>query len=400
MTASTKFHGLHGSYFLTAKGQLGFFDAKGQLLLDKQLTEAFSEHSQTIVSNFQKDTEQDGLSLGILYPPDNEHEWHFETMLLDETVLRELYPSGGQKNAELTSFQKRNQEKSLYRGIELLLDYRKEINAEAIVYCPVLINRKTSLADYPEARLGRETRSDDVHTPVLEVINFLAPILLSRRVTEEIKILHKSIYDGVVKKELRDDDDLTILQGVHKRIGHDDNDSIKAYQDHDQRDDRRVSISGDSNTGLYGRSSQDAGLDQAGRRTKPGRLIKTHGKYAHPDELRRFEQFRDLSMDQLSEIAVNYPIVTVPSGTTLLKRNSNDDKNLYLLDGAVELEAEDSDIVSIRSDSEKATKPIASLKPRKYDVTSVTEIRFLWIGEAFLEELVHGNNAPSYGIKS
>lgn len=400
VSTSTKFHGLSGCYFLTAKGQLGSFNTKGQLLLDKPLSDAFAEHAQTLVASYHEHSDQQDLRLGIVHPPDNEHDWHFETMVMEEAVLRELYPSGGQKNAELTSFQKRNKDKSLYRGIELLLDYRKEIEPDAVVYCPVLINRKTCIADYPESLIGRETRGEDVHTPVLEVINFLAPISLSRRVTEDVKALHQSIYDGVVKKELRDDNDLMILQGVHNKIGHEgDLDPDKIYHDHDKRDEREVSVPDDERSHLSGRLSHEPGLEDVTPK-KTAKQIRTFGKFAQPDDLRKFEHFKNLTMEQLSEIAIHYPIVTVPSGTLLLNRGSEDDKNFYLLDGAIELMAEDGESKSIRSDSVKAENPIASLKPRKFDVTSVTETRFLWIDEPFIKDLIEGDKAPDLKIQN
>jgi len=110
--------------------------------------------------------------------------------------------------------------------------------------------------------------------------------------------------------------------------------------------------------------------------------------------LQSFAQFRAMSAEVLQVLAAQLLIHAAPAGVQLLNRDTTDEWNMYLIAGKVALDPGDGACVFIEGGSAKAAVPIASLKPRKYTVTTVTPIRFLWIPDSLLA--VARASAPAF----
>jgi CRP-like cAMP-binding protein len=104
--------------------------------------------------------------------------------------------------------------------------------------------------------------------------------------------------------------------------------------------------------------------------------------------LQAFTQFKNLDPDRLSLLAEKAQIYSAPMGTRLLNRGMSDPWNMYLLEGKVSLEPADGASLYIEGGSEKAANPVSFLKPRKYTVTAVTTVSFLWVHDAVLEAVL------------
>jgi hypothetical protein len=123
-----------GLYVLTANGELGIYDAQRQLHIDEPLSRAFAEHNRDFLRAHLQDPLADDRRVAILFDSLEPNAWGHLTLSL-ETRGAFIPPA----NARLWAhrFQKKPN-LSVYRGMELLLDYRHERKPDEPVYCPVL----------------------------------------------------------------------------------------------------------------------------------------------------------------------------------------------------------------------------------------------------------------------
>ncbi len=122
------------------------------------------------------------------------------------------------------------------------------------------------------------------------------------------------------------------------------------------------------------------------------------GKRVKPQMLSTFIQFRHLPEDKLALLARTNPLYRAPAGTPLLVSGAVDKWNFYLLHGRLELRAADGAREIIDGGTPRAAAPISFLKPRKYDVVTLTPVTFLWIHDALLDAIVNGNLAPRRAV--
>lgn len=366
---------------LLANGKLGSYRDTGEFVVQQQFTEMFAEHIQDFLKAYNGNPDIDGYRIGIVYPTHEKKPWKSATLALETEILRKLYPSGGTRDKELTSFQKRNIEKSVYQGAELLMEHHDEALQGAQIYCPVLFFRKTTLDMYSYL-LQREANTEDAMTPVVEVLNFLAPIPAGRRNTEGIGSLSKLIYEGVINKSARKSS--YGFLGEKSKIapgGRAVDAEISAKADQAVSD-----IFGSrKNEGYSGWMKSNC--SEAVRKSV-GRWLVEPYKYVDPEKLRVFSRFRDLSLDGLVLLADQHPIFYAPIGTQLLARGTEDKWNLYLLDGMIELEADDGEKTIVESNTAQSASPIASLKPRIFTVTAKLPTKFLWMMDTLVNTLV------------
>jgi len=366
---------------LLANGKLGTYRDTGEFVVNQQFTEIFAEHAQAFLKVYNDNPDADGYRLGIVFPTREEKPWKSATLALETEVLRKLYPSGGTRDKELTAFQKRNIEKSIYQGVELLMEHHDEALQGVQLYCPVLFFRQTTLDLYSHL-LPREGIPADEKTPVLEVLNFLAPIPRGRRNTEGIASLAKHIYDGVINKGLRKNSYGFLGQRGSKTPGGAATDAAI----HEQADQAFSSILGNrKNEGYSGWMKANCSEET---RKRVGRWLVEPYKYLEPEKLRVFTRFRDLGEDGLVLLADQHPIFHAPIGSQLLARGTEDKWNLYLVDGMVELEAEDGETTLVEANTPQAAAPIASLKPRIYTVTAKLPTKFLWMMDNLVNTLI------------
>ncbi len=115
-------------------------------------------------------------------------------------------------------------------------------------------------------------------------------------------------------------------------------------------------------------------------------LIKKTTPRLTADRLRAFPILEDLGEARLSELAQSLDIQTAKRRTRIIERGSEDDTLYLLLDGTIELVAEDGRKTLIDDSHPNAKTPISQLIPRKYDVIALTAIQYLKLDKALLPE--------------
>lgn len=383
MATIKSFSGLTGFYVLTSDGQLGAYDQDGKFVVDAKLTRAFADYNRRFLMAYLQSPEKGNYRLAIIHRTQEKRPWGSETLLLEKNIVRRLYPMTGTTELDLTVFQKKNREKSIYRGMEIFLEYKDPSTPDLPVYCPVLYDRDMTLDCYA-GNLDRPVTPVDRETPVVEILNLLAGIPMGKRYTPEIGILKEKIYQGIVKKGMRKSAEFTLIEDIRRNaVAATANDVDDPYADVDKRAERQVTL------------DSKAGDPDALRNAGDNALLRNIGSSlvgrpepAEPGTLKIFTRFRELDHARLEALAGKCMIYKVPPGTRLLERGTNDSWNLYLIDGTVELVAADGMPKTIEGGTPTASNPISCLKPRMYTVSALTRVAFLWIDDKLIDEVV------------
>jgi len=380
MTTTLALSELTGFYILTGKGQLGYFDEKKTFVVDTALSQKFAGHITHFIQSYLKNPDEEGLRVAIVYQPQQARKWGSLTMVLTDAALRKLYPASHARVDELTYFQLQNHEKSIYRGIELFLDYHTDTEPDTPIFCPVCINRNTTLERYA-SNCHLDAEDTQAKSPVIEVVNLLGGIPVGRRNTPEIWELRNQIYGHAVRKELRKSLEMELLESARAHApGSSRHDvSSNVYNTVDRRGEREVTLDGQRGNA---RMHRVVGNDKA----------------VDPETLKSFEKFQALGFDLLSQLSEHCPVQVAPVGTPLFRRGSNDNQNFYLLEGTVQLEAKDGGTFQIEGGTQKARAEIAHLKPRMYTVTAVTPIKYLQIDAATETRILNTKSSGGFEL--
>lgn len=367
-----------GLYVLTGNGALGVYDDNKRFTIDAELTKAFADHNTALLKSYLKNPDDGRCRIGVVYGGREGRLWKGATMVMEEPVVRNVYPVTGAAAGQLTAFQKRHQTQSVYRGMEVMLGGAEADTASAM-YCPVLFDRHTTLDQYL-ILLGREQRDTDRKTPVLEVLNLAAILPTSAGNQSAIVELRAKLRASLIKSELRKASELTILDKVEWQ---DDGMDPGAYGDVDKRHFRRTVLP----VADIDRLHSDYYYEEVERwLPQPPRPVGT-------TTLHDFAQFRDLDDKHLGTLASNSFIYEAPPGTRLVQHGMTDEWNMYLLSGSVTLQAEDGAVIVVEGNTPKAESPISFLKPRKYTVETLTPVSFLWIHNKLLDAVLSGDPA-------
>jgi len=379
---------------LSSRGELGaylgLYSDEKRFVLDAELNAALSKHIADFLRSYLESPDDSAACIAIIYGSKEKKPWGNVTFLMDESVVRDVYPVSGTMTGAvsntLTAFQKRNQEKSIYRGMEALLGHKE--TSHLAIYCPVLFDRGTTLDRYLGI-LGREEREGDRLTPVIEVLNLVANIPVLARNTLVILGLREKLHAVLVKNHMRRDSGLALVDNLTWP-------SPSAPQP--------IPVAGGAPDGVF----PAAGMRGVRSTAAPGAgmvmkdFSKLHVTDRHavierwqvqpprpiaPLSLQGFTPFQALSDHQLLRIADQCLLYQAPAGTRLLERGMNDKWNLFLVSGTLLLEPQDGVMLAIESQSERAASPVSSLKPRKYQAVAKTPVTFLWIPDALLRSL-------------
>ena len=366
-----------GLYALTAEGELGRYDAAKAFTVDRDLSQAFGPQIRQLLRSHLAAPSADTFRLGVVYHAGEERPWNSDTLLLEESVVREVYPVGGPAGQELTAFQKKNREKSIFRGMELLLDYRLDQLSDSPVYCPVLFDRGTVLDDYAGSfGLVTETGAE---MPVAELLNLLAVIPHGRRKTPELAELLGHMHRYIERKGGRLDTQFTIRQERYVASGAGVGEA--EFFDVDKRHERQQAWTEDM---LQRRLSAAESARRTDQFDQVEQWLERPHRPVDSALLRTFVQFRGLDESRLAMLAEQALVYTAPSAAKLLNLGMKDAWNMYLLEGTVSLVAADGGSLFVTGGTATSASPISFLKPRKYAVTAVTSVSFLWIHDAVL----------------
>jgi len=193
---------LMGICVLTPSGQIGNFNEQRKFVVNYKLSESLLKYTVEFLRKYQDDPNSGHWRLAVIFQTEMARSWGTETLIMEEFVVRRLYAVSGQTTGDLTAFQKRNQEKSVYRGMELLLERHEEAMPDIPIYCPVLYYRGTTLSDYRSLAHSGKYISEG-KAPVIDVLNIIAPIPVNKRNTSVILDLIHNVHSRIIKKELR-----------------------------------------------------------------------------------------------------------------------------------------------------------------------------------------------------
>ena len=358
-----------GFYTLTANGELGTYDAQRQLHIDAPLSQAFAEHNRAFLRSYLDGAQADGdHRIAVLFESQQPRAWGQLTLSLEDLVVRDLYPASGHVVGGLTAFQQKSREMSVYRGMELLLDYRRKSVAEVPVYCPVLFNSHATLSQRVSA-LGREPGEPERDIPAIDVLNLAAIIPAARRAAPAILALVEKLRHGVIRKDQRRDSLLSLRHTSPEAAA--------------PAASRAAPVAADERR-----------LHEAEPVESVERWLKTPRQAVSTERLRDFAQFRGLDATRLLGLAAHCLIYTAPTGTRLLERGLRDNWNLYLLEGSLMLTPADGSTLRVDSGTDKAVRPIGALKPRQYAIDTLTSVNFLWVHDLLLAAVLNAAPRP------
>jgi hypothetical protein len=383
MTAKDILAGLPGLYLLTASGELGYYDEQGRLQIDAELSQALAAHNREFLRTYLKDPEAARLRLGVVYEAARARAFGRTTLHLEPFVVRELYPVGGRPTDALTVFQQKNREQGVTRGVDLLLDARSELAARAPIYCPVLFDRHTTVAEYADG-FGRALEPGELAAPALELLNLVATLPIARRETAPLLALKARLRRSPGPADDARASGLTLVAGGIAWDG--GRAGAEAYADvaRDKRLARGVTLAA-ADLPVPPPQAQVAHIE---------RWLEIPHRRVDAGILRRFAQFRELDEHALAVLAERSYVYTAPAGTRLLERGAADAWNMYLLEGELMLTAADGPALRVAGGSARAAHPVAFLKPRKYAVETLSPVSFLWVHDLLLQSLLATEWAP------
>lgn len=373
---------LRGGYFLTPAGRIGRYGERG-IEIDAGISQALARPIAAFIQAYQRTRDTVAHRIAIVHADHAGRPWQSYTLAFEDAVLRRLFPVP--EGSVLSGFQQRNREKSLYRGMELLLDYRPSAIHDRPYYCPAFVYRNTRLDLYP-AMLGRPARTGDRDTPVVEVINLYAEGPMLDPVVDEYLRHWRS---AMVKPERRSDANLYLMDEVRpaaapapaaadsglgaeagpvtellQRFG------SSRFRDWDYRD-------------WLDRHCDGAARVRFGEQLR----VMPAARRVGVETLRGFDRMQDLDPAARLLLAAKNPVFSMPAGALLLDAGSSDDWNLYLVRGEAELIAADGQRSVVAAGSAAGRRPLAQLKPRRYTVMARTPVHVLWLYEPMISAL-------------
>ena len=366
------------------------------MVTEVPLTRAFRRHNARFLQSYLSDPEAEGeaspLRIAVVCRSHAKTAWSSGSLILETSVLRNLYWNKELKNAELTEFQRRNQEQSIFRGMELLLEFRKDSMPGVPIYCPVLFDRGTTLSQYASAPTWGQS-GDGRHVRVIEVLNLIATIAPIQRSSPVIWQLLRGIHERVIHKDVRrpsrftvtDEFDAGLIGGMETmNAGFGPSGMLMQKPDIDGARQAVVRIVNATRAKRESRSSRSA---------RPAGIQKI-ARCVEPAVLRAFTRLADLDSGDIALLASETRLYAAFSGAELLKRGATDNGTFYLLDGQVKLEAPDGKTQFIASGTNAAQRPVAHLKPRQYSVAAVTPVTFLWVPDNLLKVVLNRYPMP------
>lgn len=343
---------LAGLYVLNPKGELWFYDSNRQYCLDADLTNVLAAHIRDFLAFYLE--HPDTCRLATVSPNREPKPWRGVTLLLEESVVRSLYPAGRGVAKGLTGFQKKNCEKSIYHGMELLLRHRHANAADTPVYCPVLFDGGAFLNDKVPNSVPL-TAEDNPRLMTIEILDLSATVPLRKRDSPIWQTLNQKLQSGLIREGQRTNANFEIMERFEW---------TDAFQE------------------------KIDNLHHSERFEMVEQWLETSSHPVSPERLSNFFHFRDMDPEKLALIASKCLIYRAPAGVRLFDAGMWDSWNFYLLDGTVALAADGMAMALVKGNTAKSTTPISFLKPRKYAVTTLTEVSFIWIHDLLLQAIV------------
>jgi HD-like signal output (HDOD) protein len=114
--------------------------------------------------------------------------------------------------------------------------------------------------------------------------------------------------------------------------------------------------------------------------------------------LSRFDHLSGLGDEQLTELAGQIRVLEADGGARLLDLGSKETRLLFLVEGALELLAEDGARHIVRHTDAAALGPVSRLRPSRYRVTAVGAVRYLMIDHQIIDQLSRNDEIDAMQI--
>jgi len=348
--------GIEGFYVLTATGTLGRYEADGRFAEEPSLSERLRDVIAALLRYYREGDLKD-TALGLVTRRNPDRPWKCASLVLSDDALREIYRTGEDTNAPLTAFQQRNRIKSVYRGMELIMDTRKASQPEHPRYCPVLFSPEHD-TDTLSRRYGVDTL-DAVNA--LEVLDLMAPLNPEQQRHPELASMVVEMSQSQIDPALRSGPELKLVDG-DKSLNDRPLGEVWAAEDarfHNPWDDapeERESTFKDGDPVTYWL-------------------------------LGWFSPFSELNDLQRQFIARGHRVTRKAAGTTLIERGSTEDVTVFLVEGTLELEAFDGRKMSIVAGTRRAHLPVSQLRPHAFTVKAATVVTVIFMSQDMVREI-------------
>lgn len=347
--------GIEGFYLLTAQGELGRYRSDGDFAIEAELTSALADKIDVLLRQYRAGNDKD-LALALITHGSHDHPWRCASLIFSDNALHEFYRTGNDPEAELTAFQKRNKTKSIFQGMEVLLDAREPTEPPYPGCCPVLFVPEVD-RNVLHRRYGIESA---IAGRVLEVLNLMAPLPPEDRRHAYLSKMVTDMLQTRIAPEMRSGPELVLAA----REGN------QPVQDHAAPGTGE--LPGDSPWGETHESRE---------------MSFNEGDPVTYWLLGLFSPFNELNDLQRQFIARGHTVTKVPAGTLLIERGSLEDRSVYLIEGVIELEAFDGKKIEIVGGTRRASLPISQLRPHAYTVRARTGVTVILVSQKMIREV-------------
>ncbi len=343
--------GTEGFYVLMPDGGLGRYEAEGHFSPEPSLTSALGGTIDMLLREYRAGRTE-ALALGLVTAHITDRPWRCASMVFSDHVLREIYRSGDDPRTPLTDFQKKNRIKSLFQGMELVLDARKVSQPQHPRYCPVFFVPEVS-AEVLGTRYGVEGARAE---RAFEVLDLMAPLSPDEQ--------HDPVYARMV------------MEMVRSRIAP------------DMRSGPSLMLAAGAAPEIKS-ARLAAGVDASPWEDEPEdrHIAFQDGDHVPYWLLAGFAPFNQLNDLQREFIARTLRINKRVAGTTLIERGSMEDVSYFLVEGTVVLESFDGRSISVSGGTKRAQLPVSQLNPHAYTVKAETEVTLIPVSLAMLRKV-------------
>ncbi|MDZ7842140.1 MAG: cyclic nucleotide-binding domain-containing protein [Gammaproteobacteria bacterium] len=347
--------GTEGFYLLTPDGGLGRYEAEGHFTPEPSLTSALSGTIAMLLRDYRAGS---SAPLGLVTAHITDRPWRCASLVFSDHALREIYGSGGDPHSPLTDFQKKNRVKSLFQGMELVLDARKASQPQHPRYCPVFFVPEVN-ADVLDARYGVEGARPG---RAFEVLDLMAPLAPDEQHDPVYARMVMEMVRSRIAPDLRSGPSLMLAAGASPEI---------------------------KSTRPVASSSPGAGSEETPWEDAPEdrHIAFQDGDHVPYWLLAGFAPFNHLNDLQREFIARTLRISKRPARTTLIERGSMEDVSYFLVEGTVALESFDGRSISVSGGTKRAHLPVSQLNPHAYTVKSETEVILIPVSLSMLRKV-------------
>lgn len=341
--------GIEGFYFLTPAGELGRYQSDGRFLSEKDLTSGLADKISVLLRAYR---EGGSVAIALVTPAVAEQLWRSASLVFSDNAMHEYCKTSTDPEAPLTAFEKRNKTKSIFQGMELLLDARELSDPPYPRCCPVLFPPEVG-ADVLSARYGLPI--DDPHT-VLEVLDLMAPLTPDKKRHPYLARMVMEMQRTRIAPEMRSEPELVLAAGQ----------------------------------GAAAQPSRSPEPDEAGPWTTgaPDREVSyDDGDPVTYRLLGHFSPFNELNDLQRQFVARGQRITKVRAGATLIERGSLEDLSVYLIEGTLRLEAFDDKRIEIVGGTRRASLPVSQLRPHAYTVKAATDATVILMSQKMIRDI-------------